>query len=133
MNTKVKTLIAILFLFLLLINIAFAAEIVPFADTVFKRASASLTTQKTVSFSCLTIQQEEQIVITSCWLQKKTDNKWNWAGSLEAPETVATNTTLYAAVMDYSDKIGSGTYRIGFTINADGHAITRYSNERTYP
>ena len=24
------------------------------------------------------------------------------------------------------------TYRIGFTINADGHAITRYSNERTF-
>lgn len=132
MNTKVKALIAVFFLSLIMLNIAFAAEIVPYADTEFRRVTASLTTNKTVSFSCLTIQEKEQIAITSCWLQKKINNKWSWAGSLEAPTTIATNTTMYAAVMDYSDKIGSGTYRIGFTINADGHAITRYSNERTY-
>lgn len=132
MNTKVKALIAALLLSLVLLNIAFASEIVPYADTEFSRATASLTANKTVSFSCMTIQEKEQIAITSCWLQKKANNKWSWAGSLEAPMTIATNTTLYAAVMDYSDKIGSGTYRIGFTINADGHAITRYSNERTF-
>ena len=132
MTTKVKALIAALLLSLVLLNIAFASEIVPYADTEFSRATASLTTNKTVSFSCLTIREKEKISITSCWLQKKTNNKWSWAGSLEAPTTIATNTMLYAVVMDYSDKIGSGTYRIGFTINADGHAITRYSNERTF-
>ena len=38
----------------------------------------------------------------------------------------------YTAYMDYSSSIGSGTYRIGFIANADGHTVTRYSNERTY-
>lgn len=132
MKTKVKALIAALLLSLVLLNIAFASEIVPYADTEFSRATASLTTNKTVSFSCVTIREKEKISITRCWLQKKTNNSWTWAGALDAPTTIATNTTLYAAVMDYSDKIGSGTYRIGFTINADGHAITRYSNERSF-
>ena len=132
MNTKVKIMIAVLILSLVLLNIAFASQIVPCADPKFSRATASLTTNKTVSFSCMTIREKEKISIISCWLQKKTNNKWSWAGSLEAPTNIATNTTLYVAVMDYSDEIGSGTYRVGFIINADGHAITRYSNERTY-
>ena len=59
MNTKVKALIAALLLSLVLLNIAFASEIVPYADTEFSRATASLTTNKTVSFSCLTIREKE--------------------------------------------------------------------------
>ena len=35
-------------------------------------------------------------------------------------------------MMNHSYIIGAGTYRVGFTANADGHAITRYSNERTF-
>jgi len=38
----------------------------------------------------------------------------------------------YLKEMDYSDKIGTGTYRIGATFDADGHSITRYSNSRTF-
>ncbi len=132
MNAKMKIFIGLLLLSLVLFNIAFASEIVPYADTEFSRATASLTTRKTVSFSCITHQQKSKIVITKCWLEKKANNSWRWVSNLEVPSTVAENTTLYAAVIDYSDDIGSGTYRIGFTINADGHSITRYSNERTF-
>lgn len=40
--------------------------------------------------------------------------------------------TSYYKEMDYSDKIGTGTYRVGATFDADGHSITRYSNSRTF-
>ena len=52
--------------------------------------------------------------------------------SFSCSSTVAYNTDIYSALMDYSSKIGTGTFRVGFTVNADGHAITRYSNSRTF-
>ncbi len=50
---------------------------------------------------------------------------------LEAP-AAHSNTFSDYKEMDYSDKIGTGTYRIGATFDADGHSITRYSNSRTF-
>lgn len=95
-------------------------------------ASALLSTRKDVSFSCSTYEVKSTIKITSCWLQKKSGNNWVWVCSLTAPSTVAYNTDIYSALMDYSSKIGTATFRTGFTVNADGHAITRYSNSRTF-
>lgn len=116
----------------LLYSVALAAEITPYADSDFMRASASLTTRKTVSFSCITYQIKQCIRITDCWLQKKVSGRWVKICDLEAPANVSENMVTYGAVMDYASEIGTGTYRVGFTVDADGHAITRYSNERTF-
>ena len=45
---------------------------------------------------------------------------------LEAP-VARSNTFSDYKEMDYSDKIGTGTYRISATFDADGNFITRYS------
>lgn len=109
-----------------------ADGIVPYADTEFDSASASLSTRKDVTFTCETYETKESIKVTGVWLQRKVDGSWKYECALTAPTKVATNTFMYGAVMDYSDKIGTGTFRVGFIVNADGHAITRYSNERTF-
>lgn len=116
----------------LMVNYACAIEIVPYEDSEFMSASASLSERKDVSFSCVTYYDKETIKITACWLQKKNGNTWSKVCTLQAPTVVMNNINVYAAVMDYSSSIGTGTYRIGFTVNADGHAITRYSNEQTF-
>ncbi len=116
----------------LLSSVALAAEITPYADSEFMRASASLTTKKTVSFSCITYLTKQCIRITKCWLQQKVSGRWIKVCDLEAPTDVTEDGIVYGAVMDYASEIGTGTFRVGFTVDADGHAITRYSNERTF-
>ena len=68
----------------------------------------------------------------ACKLYKKNGSKWNFVCSLPVPDTEAEDTILYDASADYSSYIGSGTYRIYTTFNADGHSISRYSNTRTF-
>ena len=62
---------------------------------------------------------------------KKSGSKWIRQCALETP-SAGKNTFGYVREMDYSDDIGTGTYRIGATFDADGHSITRYSNSRTF-
>lgn len=132
MNMKVKIVALCLIVVTIFGTIAYAAELAPYADSEFSMASASLMKGKDVTFSCSTNQRKNAIRITKCWLQKKTNNVWRKECDLAAPSVVAENTAAYGAYMDYSSDIGTGTYRIGFTVDADGHAITRYSNERTF-
>lgn len=132
MKKNTLVLICAILLTCVITNIAVASEVMPLADSEFDIASALLSTRKDVSFSCSTYEVKSTIKITSCWLQKKSGNNWVWVCSLTAPSTVAYNTDIYSALMDYSSKIGTGTFRVGFTVNADGHAITRYSNSRTF-
>lgn len=113
-------------------GIALASEIIPYADTEFDSASASLSTRKDVTFSCVTYERKSSIKVTGVWLQRKVNDAWQYECALTAPSEVATDTIAYSAIKDYSDKIGTGTFRVGFIVNADGHAITRYSNERTF-
>ena len=61
-----------------------------------------------------------------------TDEAWIKVCDLDAPINTATNSMSFGALMDYSSQIDTGTFRVGFTVNADGHAITRYSNSRTF-
>ncbi len=129
MKKIISTLIVVCILFS---SVALAAEITPYADSEFMRASASLTTMKTVSFTCVTYQTKQCIHITKCWLQQKVSGRWVKVCDLDAPANVAEGSIYYGAFMDYASKIGTGTYRVGFTVDADGHAITRYSNERTF-
>ena len=51
---------------------------------------------------------------------------------LDAPTNTATNSMSFGVLMDYSSQIDTGTFRVGFTVNVDGHAITRYFNSRTF-
>lgn len=80
-----------------------------------------------------TMAKELFMRVTACWLeQKNNDGSWTTVCSLAAPSVVSQNDFSYSATMDYSSEIGTGTYRIRAVYNADGHAITRYSNERTF-
>lgn len=115
------------------ISTALAQEVMPRADEVFHRASATLYSDKWVTYNCVVMDVVGELKITGCWLQKKVNGTWVWQKSLPVGGYVAYNTNSMGYDIDYSSYItGAGTYRVGFTANADGHAITRYSNERTF-
>lgn len=127
--------LSIMLLSLLLLSIAttaFAADILPYADSYFDSLTINLNSTKKVGYRAVAKEVHNEIKVTSCTLQKKSGTRWINAGSLDAPEVVAQNTRVYDAAMDYSDDIGSGTYRISATFYADGYTVTRTSNERTY-
>ncbi len=111
---------------------ATAGEIVPYADSVFDSATISLMTTKTAAFDATTYEIKGSIYVSSCWLEKYEGGGWISLGSLTSPSKVNTNTFGYSASMNYSANIGTGTYRIKATFNADGYIIVRYSNTRTY-
>lgn len=111
---------------------AFALEIIPYADSVFDSATISLSTTKTATFSAITYEIASSISVKSVKLEKMVNNVWMDAGTLTAPSKVAANTIGYTASMSYSSNIGTGTYRIKATFNADGYEVTRYSNSRAY-
>lgn len=119
-------------IFIMLLNVAYASDVQLCADSEFAYAFASLSSSKSVTFSCTTYDEKGYIRITACWLQHKVGENWEGASSLSVPDVLRENTNTYGAYMDYSSAIGKGTFRIAFTVEADGHAITRYSNERTY-
>lgn len=111
---------------------ALALDIMPYADSCFDSITINLTTRKYVAYQATTKEEHEEIKVTSCTLQKKSGTRWINVGSLDAPTDVANNTRVYDATMDYSDDIGTGTYRVSATFYADGYTVTRTSNERTY-
>lgn len=117
---------------MMLCSVAFADIPMPRADLYFASATAFLAANKQVTFDCTTNNIHNQIRITAVWLEQKVDNDWVTVKSLTAPASVAQNTISYVAVADYSNNIGTGTFRVGFTVDADGYAISRYSNSRTF-
>ena len=117
----------------MLVSSALAQEVMPCADEVFHRATASLYSDKWVTYSFVTMSTVEELKVTSCWLQKKVGDAWVWQRTLPTGGVLSNNTNSLAYDIDYSSYItGAGTYRVGFTASADGHTITRYSNERTF-
>ena len=74
-----------------------------------------------------------RIVVTNAWLEQQSNGRWVYVKTLAVPATIATNTISYSATLSYSSAITTrGTFRIGFTADADGHQITRYSNSRRF-
>jgi len=132
MNKMVKLFLCIIMIATLSVSSVSAEGIMPLADEVFNSLTASLYTTGGVAFSCVAGATQKSIKMTECWLQIKNGNRWSKVCDLEVPSTVVTNAFVYTAYMDYSDSIGTGTYRVGFTMDADGHTVTRYSNERTF-
>ena len=129
---KLFVMIATLLIMFTLTSIAAANTIVPYSDSHFNSLTINLTSTKKTSFQATGKQIFSEIKVTECTLQKKNGSRWENVGSLEAPSGVARNTNFYDETMDYSDDIGSGTYRISATFYADGYTVTRTSNERTY-
>lgn len=130
---KAFTWLMLIVMLTLTISAALAQGIEPYADTVFHKATATLYSDKWVMYNCVTMSIVGELKITSCWLQKKVNGTWVWQKSLPTGGQVETNTDSILYDVDYSSYItGAGTYRVGFTANADGHTITRYSNERTF-
>lgn len=114
------------------LSTAWASDVIATADSEFSIATISLSTRKDATFIGRTNTEKTTISISSCWLEQKSGTKWVYACDLTPPDHISTNTKYYSALTDYSSKIGTGTYRIGATFCADGHAINRYSNERSF-
>lgn len=115
------------------LSIGFAEQIIPYADSEFMSAYISLSVDKDATFVGKTYEKKSAISVTACSLEKKTSsNTWSFVCSITPPSDVCENTHAYSAMASYSDDIGTGTFRIKATFDADGHTITRYSNERTF-
>ena len=132
-QTVISVLSLILALMCLTVSIGAADEPALCADAVFGSASAFLASNKLVVFNCVAYDVYNRIAITNVWLEKQIDGEWEYAKTLIPPSYVATNMADYGAEVDYSASItGTGTFRIGFTVYADGYIISRYSNSRTF-
>lgn len=115
------------------VTYASASEIISRADTEFNSATATLKSSKQVTFKSVTYDIHNQLSVTACWLERKNnDGSWSYVRALTPPSTVFTNTCAYSATVDYAAYIGTGTFRVWATFDADGHSISRCSNERTY-
>lgn len=132
MNKKIVCLLICL-LTVFVSTVSMADEVAPCADLYFNSASAFLASNKLVVFNCVAYDVHNRISITSVWLEQQIDGAWEYVKGLSAPSYVAINMMDYGAEVDYSSSItGTGTFRVGFTVDADGYSISRYSNSRTF-
>lgn len=132
---KTRCLCSIIFVVIvlgLIYTSAYADSIMLYADTVFCEASVTLLSNKSVSACASTYDMKSAISIKSLWLEEKVDGRWVYSKSLTTPAHVAQNDFDFTIELSYEQSIGSGTFRIGCTFNADGYTISRYSNERTF-
>lgn len=132
MNKKIVCLLICL-LTVFVSTVSIADEVVPCADLYFNSASAFLSSNKLVVFNCVAYDVHNRISITNVWLEQEIDGEWEHVKSLTPPSYVALNMQAYGVEVDYSASItGTGKFRVGFTVDADGYAISRYSNSRTF-
>ena len=109
------------------VSYSLADAIMPLADDVFDATKVELSSSGRVKLYCVTYENKESIKVTACWLEKKVGGKWKFDSSLTPPSEESNNTNGYAASFNCLSSIGSGTYRLAATFNADGYEITRYS------
>ena len=132
MNKKVCLVTTIVIIASLMLGSAYAQGILPRADIYFDSASAFPAANKMVVFDCLLYDVYDRISITDVWLERMVNGQWVYEKALTPPSYVAINMFDYGAEVDYSEDIGNGTFRVGFTVDADGYSISRYSNSRTF-
>ena len=111
---------------------AHATEITPRADALFLSATPALNTDQSVTFSAVTYDIHSLLSVLAVWLEQKIEGEWEYVCALPNPSGAATNAYVLTVMMDYSSEIGTGTFRVWATFNADGYEITRCSNERTF-
>ena len=109
------------------VSYSLADAIMPLADDVFDATKVELSSSGRVKLYCATYGNKASIKVTACWLEKEVGGKWVFDCSLTPPAEESNNTNGYAASFNCSSSIGSGTYRLAATFNADGYEITRYS------
>lgn len=130
---KVKRIVCLLLITMVIISCigsVMADEIRPYASNIFVRASISVDSSMTATFSAVT-SQSTTISVSSCSLEKKVDGVWKSAGSLTAP--ASSSGTTYDKSKGYSSSCTSGvTYRIVATFKAGTETISRTSNEIKY-
>ena len=103
------------------------------ADAEFRSASITLTSGKLVVYSANLYGDKESISVVSADLYREVaPDDWEFVCSLPVPSHVAHNVSSYGAYVDCSAYIGTGTFRITATYEADGYQITRNSNERSF-
>lgn len=102
------------------------------ANEYFNSASTTLFANKSVEFYCLTTTPANQIRVSYCWLQQKVEGKWEFVKHLTPPSHTVSGSAFFTVTVSYAGEIGSGTYRVAATYNADGHAIAAYSGEKTF-
>lgn len=113
------------------ITCSLAEDVSPCADTVFADATPILYSGKYVVFTASTYEVMDSVCVTSVRLEKKINGSWTHVKYLKCP-TPQADCLQYTRTVYYTSEIGTGTYRVVATFNADGHSITRTSNERTY-
>lgn len=113
------------------LSYSYADEIAPCADLVFVDANAILYSGKYVTFTASTYDGSDVVSVTAVRLEQKIDGEWSFVTTLTCPSS-QTDCLRYAQTVYYTNEIGTGTYRVVATFCADGHSITRTSNERTY-
>lgn len=132
-QTVISVLSLTMALMCLTVSIGVADEPALCADAVFGSASAFLSSNKLIVFNCVAYDVHNRISITNVWLEQEIDGEWEHVKSLTPPSYVALNMQAYGFEVDYSASItGTGTFRVGFTVDADGYSISRYSNSRTF-
>ena len=109
------------------ISCSLAEAIMPLADDVFDATKVDLSPTGRVKLYCATYENKDTIKVTACWLDKKVGGEWEFDCSLTPPTEESHNTNGYAASFNCLSSIGSGTYRLAATFNADGYEITRRS------
>lgn len=134
MNKCVRYLFSIvIILSLFTINVANAYDIAPYADSEFDTTTVFLKTTKEVTFRATTYDLKDKLSVTACSLEQKNDDgSWSTVCSLPAPGTIAEDDFSCYVTVSYSSYIGSGTFRVRATFDADGHTVSVYSNERTF-
>ena len=97
----------------------------PFANEVFMLYEVSLSQSNSVRIRCETRYVVDSIKTPRCSIQKQDGENWVRVKSIANP-CVAYNTKRLLETKDFSAYIGSGTYRIVVTFNADGavHTVT---------
>ena len=114
------------------ISCSLAEAIMPLADDVFDATKVDLSPTGRVKLYCATYENKDTIKVTACWLEKKVGQDWEFDCSLTPPTEESHNTNGYAASFNCLSSIGSGTYRLAATFNADGYEITRRSTDVTF-
>lgn len=100
------------------------------ANQYYAEASVAFNSSGKAVFSALTAFQFSELSVTSCSLQVKVDGVWRHDTMLTPPAYVAKNLYTYTAEKTYALNCAPGkTYRFKATFDADGHTITKYSNE----
>lgn len=96
-----------------------------FANEVFMLYEVSLSQSKSVRIRCETRYVVDSIKTPRCSIQKQDGENWVRVKSIANP-CVAYNTKRLLETKDFSAYIGSGTYRIVVTFNADDavHTVT---------